>query len=55
MAKIAYDKCETVYVCCGEYLVPTLAADKRGVTCPRCGKLLTEPIEKPTIVLVKVK
>ena len=54
MARLSYEECKPVYVCCGEYLVPTSAADKRGVTCPRCGKLLNEPIEKPHIVKVKV-
>ena len=55
MAGFNYQKCETVYVCCAEYLVPTKTANDRGVKCPRCGKLLTEPIEKPNIVLVKCK
>lgn len=53
MAKLNYKKCETVYVCCGEYIIPIANAKKKEITCPRCGKILTEPLKLPNIILVK--
>lgn len=50
-----YEKCISVYSCCGEYIGRTKATKDSKLNCPRCGALLDKPITVPTIVIAKVR
>lgn len=48
-----YEKCEKVFSCCGQYIVPTKAVSDKNIYCPRCGRRQVKSINLPNVLIVK--
>ena len=50
---MTYETSPKVFSCCGQYIAPTKSVCVRTIKCPRCHKILKNPIKYPSIVIVK--
>lgn len=49
---MVYEESTKVYVCCGQYIVPTKAVENRKIVCPRCGMAQSKTCDSPKRILI---
>ena len=47
------NKCDRLYVCCGQYIATLESVKNENVYCPRCGSKLTNKLELPIVLIAK--